>query len=100
MPAILFQGYCTQRVPYLTCIHLWDRRVEYSLSSRHDPLKIRMGEPSMAALDENIITSESLPKMKKKRRKVEAKTSGLEDMTRILLSYTIQKHRIKRKGFQ
>lgn len=43
-PAVLIANYCTQRTPYLTVIHLWDKMSDYLLSSRHDHLYIGKGE--------------------------------------------------------
>ena len=42
-PAVLINGYCKQRVPYLTTIRLWDKASDYLVASRHDPLKIGRG---------------------------------------------------------
>lgn len=52
-PAIMMEGYCTQRVPCLTIIFLQDKIVGVLLSSRHNPISIGVGEPGMgtAAID-------------------------------------------------
>ena len=44
IPAILINGYFKQRNPYLTDIHLWDKRSDYLIYSKHDLLNICLGE--------------------------------------------------------
>ena len=43
-PAVLMEGYCPQKIPFLTVIFLWDKNVDFLLSSRHDPLNIGQGD--------------------------------------------------------
>ena len=47
-----------QRVPFLTAIHLWDKKSDDLLLLQHDPLKIGKGEAGLA-LDDNCLTSSS-----------------------------------------
>ena len=42
-PAILMDGYVKSK-KYLTCIFLWDEKMEYLISSKYDPLRIGRGE--------------------------------------------------------
>ena len=69
-PAVLINGYCKQRIPYLTAIHLWDKSSDYLLSSRHDPLKIGLGEGGFDGInEEHCNTSDSSPASKRRVRK-------------------------------
>ena len=47
-PDVLINRYSKNRTPFLTLIHLWNKQSSYMLSSRHDPLKIRLGEGGMS----------------------------------------------------
>ena len=72
-PAIMMEGYCPQRVPFLTVIYMWDKKVDFLLSSRHDPITIGLGEPGMstASIDnvDNVstITSDTCSGSPRKR---------------------------------
>ena len=69
-PAVLINGYCKQRIPYLTAIHLWDKSSDYLLSSRHDPLIIGLGEGGFDVVNEELCnTSDSSPASKRRVRK-------------------------------
>ena len=95
-PAVLMEGYCPQKIPFLTVIFLWDKNVDFLLSSRHDPLKIGEGEPGMGLTNNrtsdtvSMITSDASscsPKKGKGRlKKMEATTEGLEDMMKNIIS--------------
>ena len=70
-PAVLINGYCKNRVPYLTTIHLWDKASDYLLSSKHDPVKIGRGEGGFDGLPEDISSmSDSSPNTRRRARKV------------------------------
>ena len=47
-PAILMDGYVKSK-KYLTCIFLWDEKMEYLISSKYDPLRIGRGEAGMTS---------------------------------------------------
>jgi len=49
-PAVTMEGYCPQKVPFLTVIFMWDKKVDFLLSSRHDPITIGLGEPGMSTV--------------------------------------------------
>ena len=69
-PVVLINRNCKQRIPYLTVIHLWGKCSDYLLSSRHDPLKIGLGEGGFeGASDEVISASDSTPVGKRRSRK-------------------------------
>ena len=55
-PSILFAGYCLQKTPYLTVIYLCDKKSDYLLSLRHDPLNVGRGKIGVT----NSITGYSL----------------------------------------
>ena len=84
-PAVLFQGYCRDKVPYLTVINLWDEKVDFLLSSRHDPIKIGIREPGMDDGASANFQAAVSPKMKKKGKNIQATTSSLEDMMKNLI---------------
>ena len=65
--AVLIKNYWKQRTPYLTIIHLWDKQGYYLLSSRHEPLKISLGEGGMVN-DDSSISSPSAVDVGKDRR--------------------------------
>ena len=48
-PVILLNGYCGHRTPYLTIVHLRDKKYDYLLSSRYDPLYIGAGKAGIVA---------------------------------------------------
>ena len=83
------EGYCPQKIPFLTVIFLWDKHVDFLLSSRHDPLKIGQDEPGMSRTNNKtsdtvsmITTDVSMgsPKSKTKLKKMAATTDGIQDM--------------------
>ena len=47
-PPILMNLYAKQKQPYVTLIHLCDKKSDHLLSSRYDPIKIGMGEPGIS----------------------------------------------------
>ena len=51
-PSIIFLGYCSQKTPYLAVINLWDKKSDYLLSSRYDPLNIGRGEVGLSRSNE------------------------------------------------
>ena len=59
-PAILLNIYVKQREPYMTIIHIWDKRSNMLLSSKYDPLKIGDGEPGMTSVASATNTSSSM----------------------------------------
>ena len=65
-PPILFVGYCTQTVPYFTVIHLWDKKSDYLLSSRYDPLVIGQVEivVTISSSQESVARSGSVSSAK------------------------------------
>ena len=70
-PAILINGYCKNRVPYLTTIHLWDKLSDYLLSSKYDPVKIGLGEGGFDGLPKEISSmSDSSPNTNRRGRKL------------------------------
>lgn len=69
-PAVLINGYCKQRIPYLTTIHLWDKVSDYFLSSRHDRVKIGRGEGGFDGTPDDFSSmSDSSPNAKRRARK-------------------------------
>ena len=58
-PAVLIHGYCKNRTPFLTLIHLWDRQSDYLLSSRHDTLMIGLGKGGMSNDNDDSTISSS-----------------------------------------
>ena len=86
-PAVLINGYCKQRIPYLTAIHLWDKVSDYLLSSRHDPVKIGRGEGGFDGTPDDFSSmSDSSPNAKRRARKSsKLKMANLQQM--VLLQY-------------
>ena len=79
-PAILLANYCTQRTPYLTVIHIWDKMSDYLLSSRHSPLDIGRGEVGLT--DTNSITRTSTPSGKER---IPPPPKGLDDVIKSVI---------------
>ena len=84
-PAILIQGYCTQRIPYLTIIHLWDKMGDYLLSSRHDPLSIGMGEPGISTDSAMSSLTGAGGKSSPNKKKRESPESGLKEVIKSVI---------------
>ena len=59
-PAVMMERYCHQKVPFLTVIFMWDKKVDFLLSSRHDPITIGLGEPGMSTASINNVDNVSL----------------------------------------
>ena len=91
------EGYCSQKIPFLTVIFLWDKNVDFLLSSRHDPLKIGQGEPGMgpttnrtsntvSMITTDASTGTSTKKIKSKLKKLTATAEELQDMIKNMVS--------------
>ena len=78
-PAVLITSYCTQRVPYLTVIYIWDKMSDYFLSSRHHPLRIGRGEVGLADGD----SSSKISTLSRNKRKHHSK--GLGDVIKSVI---------------
>ena len=52
-PSILMEGY-TKKKKYLTCIFMWDEKLDFLLSSRYEPLNIGVGEVGIRDEDNSI----------------------------------------------
>ena len=90
-PSILTEGYCRQRIPFLTLIFLWDKNVDFLLSLRHDNLTIGVGKPVMDQTSDTarMISSKTLSgstKSKAKKKNMEATIGGLEDMMKNIIA--------------
>ena len=69
-PVVLINRNCKQRIPYLTVIHLWGKCSDYLLSSRHEPLKIGLGERGFYGVNNDVTSSsDSTPAGKCRARK-------------------------------
>jgi len=97
-PAVMMEGYCPQKVPFLTVIFMWDKKVDFLLSSRHDPITIGLGEPGMstASIDnvDNVstITSDTCtgsPRRRgpNKKKKGTTTVEGVDTMISNLMDY-------------
>jgi len=51
-PSILMEGY-TKKKMYLTVMFMWDKKLEFILSAKYDPLKIERGEDGLAREENN-----------------------------------------------
>ena len=89
-PAVLINGYCNNRVPYLTAIHLWDKASDYLLSSRHDPVRIGRGEGGFDGSTKEVSSmSDSSPNSKKKARigsKIKSKEPSTDGIAAVFRS--------------
>ena len=68
-PPVLMNLYSTNRLPYITVIHLWDHLSDGRLSSKHNPLKIGRGEPGMTSSSTNTLSTLSSSSTPDKKRK-------------------------------
>ena len=51
-PSILMEGY-TKKKMYLTVMFMWDKKLEFILSVKYDPLKIGRGEAGLVREENN-----------------------------------------------
>ena len=86
-PGISLDTYFSQRIPYLTVIHLWDQSSDFLLASRHDHLTIGMGELGMG--DEENISTIEMSSSTRSPIKIKAiqDTTGLETMMNSVLDF-------------
>ena len=78
-PPILMNLYISNRIPYITVIHLWDHLSDGLLSSEHNPLKIGRGEPGMNTMHSSSTLSSSPNTAGIKRKAVEESSRNVTD---------------------
>ena len=63
----MMEGYCPQRVPFLTVIFLSDKKVDFLLSSRHDPISIGLDEHDVSTIKTDTCRSPGRRKAQNKK---------------------------------
>ena len=82
-PPILMNLYTTNRVPYITIIHLWDHLSDGLLSSKHNPLQIGRGEPGMNSPTSTLTSTSTTSK---KRKAVEDASQNVTECMKTFIS--------------
>ena len=77
--------YSTNRLPYITVIHLWDHLSDGLLSSKHNPLKIGRGEPGMNS-SSTLSTLSSTSTPDKKRKAVEESSKNVTECMKTFIN--------------
>ena len=82
-PAILIGSYWSGRYLYLTVIYVWDKKANYLLSSRHNPLRFGKGDINLGGGEEYI---SSLSPYKSRRFKNHPpNTSGIKEIIKYVV---------------